>query len=73
MAVDQAEKLRLMMRKTRGKRARVIAVTSGKGGVGKTNVAANLSICLAAARRKVTVVDADTTSSVLPHPCDSKK
>lgn len=59
MVVDQAEKLRLMVRKSRGRRARVIAVTSGKGGVGKTNVAANLSICLAAARRKVTIIDAD--------------
>ncbi|MBN2843853.1 MAG: MinD/ParA family protein [Sedimentisphaerales bacterium] len=59
MVVDQAEKLRLMVRKTRGRRARVIAVTSGKGGVGKSNVAANLSICLAASRRKVTLIDAD--------------
>ncbi len=59
MTVDQAEKLRLMVRKTRGKRAKVIAITSGKGGVGKTNVAANLAICLAAARRKVTIIDAD--------------
>ena len=59
MVVDQAEKLRLMVRKSKGRRASVIAVTSGKGGVGKTNVAANLSICLAAARRKVTIIDAD--------------
>jgi hypothetical protein len=31
--------------------AGVLAVTSGKGGVCKTNIAAKLSICLAAASR----------------------
>ena len=41
------------------KRAAVMAVTSGKGGVGKTNIAANLAICLAAAEKKVTLIDAD--------------
>lgn len=40
-------------------RAQVLAVTSGKGGVGKTNIAANLAICLAASRKKVVLVDAD--------------
>jgi flagellar biosynthesis protein FlhG len=39
--------------------AKVLAVTSGKGGVGKTNIAANLSICLAASNKKVVVLDAD--------------
>jgi len=38
---------------------RVIAVTSGKGGVGKTNVVANLGITLAQDGRKVLVLDAD--------------
>ena len=56
--VDQAEKLRLMVRTTQ-KSARVLAVTSGKGGVGKSNVAANLAICLAAAGKRVILVDAD--------------
>ena len=55
---DQAEKLRLMVRKNT-RTARVIAVTSGKGGVGKTNVAANLAICLAASGREVVLLDAD--------------
>jgi len=40
-------------------RARVIAIVSGKGGVGKTNVAVNMAIALAAAGRRVLLVDAD--------------
>ncbi len=39
--------------------ARVIAVTSGKGGVGKTNIAVNLSIALASMGRKVILWDLD--------------
>ena len=38
---------------------KIIAVTSGKGGVGKTFVAANLAAALARAGRKVLVLDAD--------------
>ncbi len=38
---------------------RVIAVTGGKGGVGKTNVSANLGVALAAAGRRVLLMDAD--------------
>ena len=38
---------------------RVIAVTSGKGGVGKTNVSVNLSAALAAAGERVLLMDAD--------------
>lgn len=37
----------------------VVAVTSGKGGVGKTNVAANLAIALANNRKNVMLLDAD--------------
>jgi len=40
-------------------RARVLAVASGKGGVGKTNLAVNLAIALAGAGRRVLLVDAD--------------
>jgi flagellar biosynthesis protein FlhG len=39
--------------------ARVFAITSGKGGVGKTNVVANLAAALAMAGKRVTVVDGD--------------
>jgi flagellar biosynthesis protein FlhG len=39
--------------------APVLAITSGKGGVGKTNIAANLALCMAAARKRVLLIDAD--------------
>ena len=38
---------------------RVIAVTSGKGGVGKTNIVANLGYALNKLGKKVLVIDAD--------------
>ena len=40
-------------------RLRVIAVASGKGGVGKTNVTANLAVALAQRGQRVCVLDAD--------------
>lgn len=55
---DQAEGLRQLVKST-GKLARTIAITSGKGGVGKTNVAVNLSLALAQAGHKTLLVDVD--------------
>jgi flagellar biosynthesis protein FlhG len=43
----------------RGPEPKIVAVTSGKGGVGKTNVVANLSVCLSELGKKVVVLDAD--------------
>ena len=38
---------------------KVIAVTSGKGGVGKTNIVGNLAIALTALGKRVVIVDSD--------------
>ncbi len=43
----------------KGSRTRVIAITSGKGGVGKTNIVANLGISLSRLGKKVMIFDAD--------------
>ncbi len=53
---DQAGGIR-NMKKTNP--VRVIAITSGKGGVGKTNLSVNLGIALAQAGRRVALLDAD--------------
>jgi len=45
-------------RKGKGK-ARVIAITSGKGGVGKTNIVANLGFAFSRLGKKVLILDAD--------------
>jgi flagellar biosynthesis protein FlhG len=42
-----------------GSGATVIAIASGKGGVGKTNVAVNLAVALARLRHRVGLLDAD--------------
>ena len=41
------------------RRARTLAITSGKGGVGKSTVSVNLAAALAAEGRKVVLLDAD--------------
>lgn len=44
---------------------RVISVTSGKGGVGKTNIVINLAIAFAKMKQKVMVLDADLGFSTI--------
>jgi flagellar biosynthesis protein FlhG len=41
------------------RQAKVLAIASGKGGVGKTNISANLAICLARTGKRVLLWDAD--------------
>ena len=58
--MDQAEQLRKMMQQSESKpKARVITVTSGKGGVGKTSISINLAIQLTRLGKRVVVFDAD--------------
>jgi flagellar biosynthesis protein FlhG len=58
--MDQTATLRQAVAvKAPGRIVRVVAVTSGKGGVGKTNVTANLAVALAHLGRRVMVLDAD--------------
>ncbi|MCI0508064.1 MAG: MinD/ParA family protein [Gammaproteobacteria bacterium] len=47
------------LRRNKNKPVRVIAVTSGKGGVGKTSVAVNLGVSLASMGKDVLLMDAD--------------
>jgi len=56
--VDQAQKLREQV-EIRRPPLRVVAVTSGKGGVGKTVIAANLAVLAARSGRRVLLLDAD--------------
>ncbi len=66
--VDQAERLRQISRQNNVEedrkisprsRCRVVAVSSGKGGVGKTNLVVNLALTLASWNYRVIVIDAD--------------
>ncbi len=66
--MDQAEQLRNARKKqnrnstntnTGSQTARVITITSGKGGVGKSNTAVNLAIWLRKAGKRVIIFDAD--------------
>lgn len=59
--MDQADKLRekVEMLKEQAPSSRVIAVTSGKGGVGKTSISVNLALQLREQGKKVVILDAD--------------
>lgn len=60
--MDQAEQLRKLVKQNNGSArniARVITVTSGKGGVGKSSISVNLGIELAKTGNRVIIMDAD--------------
>ena len=60
--MDQAQNLRNIIKKDNIKpvsKARVITVTSGKGGVGKSSISINLAITFARRGKKVIILDAD--------------
>lgn len=56
---DQASGLRRMKQQQQQQIVKVIAVTGGKGGVGKTNVTLNLAMSMSQLGKKVLVLDAD--------------
>lgn len=64
MMKDQAERLRQLARRSLKAKeinqdAHVIAITSGKGGVGKTNFTVNLALALQEAGKNTLIFDAD--------------
>lgn len=68
--VDQAQSLRELSRDGQTARTRLIAVASGKGGVGKTSICVNLAARLAKMGRRVVLVDADLGTANADLLCD---
>ena len=63
--MDQAEQLRNVIKQKNQNNignARVITITSGKGGVGKSNMAVNLAIMFRKMGQRVIILDADLDS-----------
>jgi len=58
-AANQQSKSKGPLLQTGGQGPKILAVTSGKGGVGKTNVVANISVSLSELGKKIVVLDAD--------------
>lgn len=60
---DQAQRLRELVHtiklKKEQRRAKIVTITSGKGGVGKTSLTVNLALALAKCDKKVAIIDAD--------------
>jgi len=59
---DQAQKLRELMNNSftsSNSKTRIISVTSGKGGVGKTSISVNIALTYAKMGKKVVIIDAD--------------
>jgi flagellar biosynthesis protein FlhG len=73
---DQASTLRNLIQRhsteepvSAGERARVIAFTSGKGGVGKSNLALNVAVAMAQSGVRVCLLDANPGSSNIDVLC----
>ena len=69
-AVPGVREVRILLTAERRER-RILAVASGKGGVGKSTVAANLAIALARSGLKVGLVDADIYGPSQPRLMDA--